>query len=475
MHDHHPGWRPLLAWLADHGTDLAHHVHSEARAVEFGYGLFALKDLPPSTPLLTIPAAALLNSITLAPHYQKANPQLSSVQIISLHLLLHRPSAGKSSLDPLFGPYISVLPVNFDTHPLAWYWKRRRGADSPGIWLLDQLTPFVKRDLERIANTFQADWERVRSYLRKRPDVLKTATNPNAQRLLSDPESVDDDYLWAWLNVNTRCIYYRIKETKSDPDNLTLCPILDFANHSSVEPSMIPRAFSADIWDMAPSKNAAEEMVLVSPSQKTVRAAEQFYLRYGYHSNEFLFVEYGFSSAISEQGILRGDEHNDIDASPVVEDLFKSQGDLGEWMKERLLEEGYWGGWTLHSAPAPAHPSYRLITALRLYHAFPAGAAKLESTTDSEAILDVWRGVVSGERASISDENEALWRETLLQLCQKIEGEAASRVASLPSLAKSRDDDGTVEAMLPCIISLWNEEKYIARAVLQSIRDDVSF
>ena len=104
-------------------------------------------------------------------------------------------------------------------------------------------------------------------------------------------------------------------------------------------------------------------------------------------------------------------------------------------------------GWTLHSAPAPAHPSYRLITALRLYHAFPAGAGKLESNTDSEATLDMWRGVVNGERASVSDENEALCRETLFQLCQKIEEEAARRIASLASLAKARDDE-TVEESL---------------------------
>lgn len=99
----------------------------------------------------------------------------------------------------------------------------------------------------------------------------------------------------------------------------------------------------------------------------------------------------------------------------------------------------------------------------------------MESITDREATLDVWREVVNGERASISDENEAVWRETLLQLCQKIEEEAASRIASLASLAQGRDDGGAVEAMLPCIISLWDEEKYVAKAVLQSIRDDVSF
>jgi hypothetical protein len=114
-------------------------------------------------------------------------------------------------------------------------------------------------------------------------------------------------------------------------------------NHSSIEPNVIPRAFSADIWDMAPSKNAAEDMVLMSPSQKTVLAGEELYLRYGYHSNQFLFVEYGFSNAVSEQGVLCGDEQSDVDVTPVVEDLFKSRGEFGEWMKERLLEEGYWG------------------------------------------------------------------------------------------------------------------------------------
>lgn len=133
-------------------------------------------------------------------------------------------------------------------------------------------------------------------------------------------------------------------------------------------------------------------------------------------------------------------------------------------------------GWTLHSAPAPAHPSYRLITALRLYHTFPAGVEAPENTTSSEALLDVWRGVVNGEHASISDENEALWRETLLQLCQKIADTAASRAVALLSSPMTKDDgDGAVKGMLPCVVSLWNEEMYVARAVSQSIRRDVSF
>lgn len=123
--------------------------------------MFALNDVLPSTPLFKIPASALLNSITLTPHYPEAKPRLSGVQIVSLHLLLHRPRDGVSG-DPLFGPYIAILPTNFDEHPLTWHRKRRWGQ---GSWLLERLPPFVKRDVERIAKAFGSDWKRIQSYL----------------------------------------------------------------------------------------------------------------------------------------------------------------------------------------------------------------------------------------------------------------------------------------------------------------------
>lgn len=157
-----------------------------------GYGMLAVQDIAPLTPLFTIPATALLNIHTLSPHYTPkfkngtATAPLSSVQIISLHLLLHRPAAISSSgrspgtdttatpEDPLFGPYIAILPSEFNAHPLVWYRRRLRPRDTespaaaasqPGDWLLDHLPPFVRRDLERIAKTWEADWKRVRGFV----------------------------------------------------------------------------------------------------------------------------------------------------------------------------------------------------------------------------------------------------------------------------------------------------------------------
>ena len=39
-------------------------------------------------------------------------------------------------------------------------------------------------------------------------------------------------FMWSDTTaVNTRSVYHWLKKEKSDPDNLSLCPILDLANH----------------------------------------------------------------------------------------------------------------------------------------------------------------------------------------------------------------------------------------------------
>lgn len=130
-----------------------------------GYGLFALATIPPSTPLFAIPASALLNVATLSPHYPLAR-KMTAVQLISLHLLLHRPEEHLDSLDPLFGPYISILPRNFDSHPLTWYWKRDKSLTiEPTEDLLGDLPISVMHGLDDLAVRFYADWNIVQQYL----------------------------------------------------------------------------------------------------------------------------------------------------------------------------------------------------------------------------------------------------------------------------------------------------------------------
>jgi len=182
MNTDHPGWGALVDWLVSHGMNkeklqvIARSSPGElfegasTRGLTFcsgaGYGLFATGSIEPSTPLFSIPAAALLNSLTLAPHYPAARPKLSCTQIVSLHLLLHRPLDNISN-DPLFGPYISVLPRDFESHPLTWLWKedqRGRGTTIESR-LLDVISPRILTKLNKMFGLFKSDWDSILGYL----------------------------------------------------------------------------------------------------------------------------------------------------------------------------------------------------------------------------------------------------------------------------------------------------------------------
>ena len=173
----------LLQWLSTHGMD--DNIPVEPRLVPgsflrtvarylfsnhftgAGYGLFAKTLIEPSSVLFTIPSSALLNSLTLSPHYPQTHPKLTCTQYISLHLYLHRPVSGHQSRDPLFGPYISVLPAKFDSHPLTWLWRQKQGRTDSNfeIQLLDALPSQIMLKLNRILGLFNKDLSRIQDYL----------------------------------------------------------------------------------------------------------------------------------------------------------------------------------------------------------------------------------------------------------------------------------------------------------------------
>ena len=171
----------------------------------------------------------------------------------------------------------------------------------------------------------------------------------------------EEDYLWAWLigqlplfqiyrlqsyvlgQVNTRCIYHRLAETRSNPNNLTLCPILDFANHTYVEKVAYPGTTWAERFDTGPSatRKFGENFVLLSPSTSTVVAGEQLFLRYGMHPNSTLFAEYGFVNEVDWHNLPESFP-SEVEIDSYMETLFEKRCELGSFMKEVLLEEGYW-------------------------------------------------------------------------------------------------------------------------------------
>ncbi len=133
-----------------------------------GYGLFATETIEPCTTLLSIPSKALLNSLTLAPHYPASRPKLSCNQFVSLHLMLHRPPNNNSQSDDLlYGPFISVLPREFDSHPLTWLWKEHGQSQRAVLetQLLDVLPGHIVTKLNKMYGLFTSDWKRIKDYL----------------------------------------------------------------------------------------------------------------------------------------------------------------------------------------------------------------------------------------------------------------------------------------------------------------------
>lgn len=103
---------------------------------------------------------------TLGPLYP-GSKRLSAHQLISLHLYLHRPpddSAG--SADSLFGPFISILPREFDSHPLTWLVHKNLGDENELESIFLALLPRSTRSvLDALAGRLERDSDAVTQYL----------------------------------------------------------------------------------------------------------------------------------------------------------------------------------------------------------------------------------------------------------------------------------------------------------------------
>ena len=141
--------------------------------------------------------------------------------------------------------------------------------------------------------------------------------------------------------VNTRCIFYRIRANRADPDNFTLCPVLDFANHSNGGSCIFP-VVDSGIWSVV-SKKPLKHFTFFGPSQEAIPEGQELFLQYGDHSNSFLFAEYGFVNEVPDGATKGGAYAGQVDVQELVEELFAEWGPVGIRMKSALQDEGYWG------------------------------------------------------------------------------------------------------------------------------------
>ncbi|KAG0707784.1 hypothetical protein DFH29DRAFT_597776 [Suillus ampliporus] len=456
-------WSKLMTWLRIHGMktgadDLLVECKETPTA---GNGLFARTSCPPSSLLFGVPPQVLMNIRTLKSlHPTSGSTPLTAIQMISLHLYINRPRGSEDSPDPRYGPYISTLPREFDSHPLTWLVRSKSDMESGDVPLLSYLPPSVRASLIKLHDRFCQDWAAVRAYLTANSYICS-----KYDAYLDDVNDSTSNYIWAWLNVNTRCIFYRLKSSKEDPDNLTLCPILDFANHTSIGSHMTLVPSEADIWDTAPVKSIGKGFRFLSPADASLQEGEEVFLTYGGHPNRTLFVEYGFvNKSLGEAEIVDGE----VDVQDVVESLILDHKS-GAFVKSVLEDEGYWGDWTLYCSAESAQPSWRAITALRLHHLV------VSNNTIHDNAIQPWRDVIAGKQEMISDGNEIAWKQSLIAICDTLIARAQASLHSLKSdgAEEHSSSNGWLPWMRENIRTLWREELLVAVVVKQrALRGD---
>ncbi|KAI0646989.1 SET domain-containing protein [Trametes meyenii] len=469
-------WERLLKWLSQkHGMD-TDSLRVEPKEIPgAGRGLVATETIPPSAMLFKVPAAALMNVKTMSPLYPNIRPgKLSGIQLVSMHLLLHKPAGDNDSLDDAFGPYMSTLPRDFSSHPLSWFVRRQLGTEDPRTsYLLDHIPPGTWQSVIKLSERFWKDWEAVADVVKDSPSVLARSTRQELRAAKGiETERLLLDYLWAWLNVNTRCIFYRTRHRRSDPDNFTLCPILDFANHGVGRTQIFP-VINSEAWGAPAPLAKAEPYAFFGSSDQTVAKGEELLLKYGSHSNNFLFTEYGFVNALSEGSVLNGDQSGEVDVQDLVEELLEKAGPAKDAIKKTLECSQYWGEWTLDRSSTSAAPSWRLIAALRLICALEGLSEN--ATLGQDMAIQSWKDVTNGIRNQISPENETKWRGTLTRMCEVLRDRARENVVALGTVQSPQDGPGWLHWMQDNVRTLWREQSEVAKAVLAGLHAGEEF
>jgi hypothetical protein len=142
--------------------------------------------------------------------------------------------------------------------------------------------------------------------------------------------------------VNTRCLYDDLGLDKDN--NMSLCPVFDFANHAWMEPTMEPvrPAESSIRQRCSPGEDCNTDIVCAS-CDKGIARDQEVTLRYGWHANRTLFVEYGFTNPITSEGLMSGAYPGEVNVQDIISDWLDCRGETGSFVKRTLDTEGYWG------------------------------------------------------------------------------------------------------------------------------------
>ncbi|KUI59864.1 Ribosomal lysine N-methyltransferase set11 [Cytospora mali] len=402
----------LLAWADSIGVKIK--SIRPMRISGRGFGIVATENIPKDTEILTTPVAALRTKDTVHPSITKSLPK-----DITIHGLLAAELAlDKSANSTKYAKWQAVVPSREDIQqsmPLTW----------PEA--LQTLLPTAARQLlEKQRVKFERDWANV------------SATFPiegKGQAGKVEAECTRDEYLYAWLLVNTRTFYFVTPKTEKLPkeDHMVLQPVADLFNHTD-----------RDGCHVAFDHTESFTFTTTRPYEK----GEEVHISYGRHSNDFLLVEYGF--------VLEKNEWDEVcldDA--VLPALTKRQ-------KEELDDVGFLGNYVLDRDTV----CHRTQVAVRIL----AVTGKYGGLA-----MDTWRKFVNG--LDDGEGSQGRVDALLVNLLEKYEASIKGKVKDLKKLKFEKDEDGDDaedlnESRRDLLLARWGQIRKLVRATVERLEKD---
>jgi len=138
---------------------------------------------------------------------------------------------------------------------------------------------------------------------------------------------------------------------------------------------------------------------------------------------------------------------------------------------------------TLHTHPAPAQPSHRLLPALRLLHT-PIPAKTVDAYVEQpyfpaqsySLVLADWLETLTGMKETMSEEVERNVKQSLLDLCEMVERDAEEGLLSLRTKrSRLRDSTEGSNEGLDAVERLWESQQRVGRLVASSVHAGTAF
>ncbi|KAL0073897.1 hypothetical protein F4703DRAFT_1894784 [Phycomyces blakesleeanus] len=376
-----------------------------------GRGMMAMSPIEAGEVIVSVPRRFLITNKSLMAIY--GPHPLSTHQLLALHLVLLC-----RDRESWWEPYTSLLPSHFSTMPVKYPTELQNH-------LPHSLTEQVAQQKHKIEEDFVA----AAKFFNSKRDSLQ-----------SQEPILYEEYEWAWLCVNTRCIHLKTADATAKGGNMALAPMLDFLNH----------AWDAKIQSDFNIKNQCFEIKTLVPYAK----GEQVFISYGPHDNLAILKEYGF--------VVPDNVFNYIQLDDEVWSLFDDmETPEGAIIKKQILEgAGYSGDYSIKKGDV----SFRLLCALRLLALEGAGRPGF-----NRRVMQ-WNDVVMGQTERISADNERRVMIMLQSICGQVHEEAAREVEELEEIMNN-NSPGMHPFAVRFLHSTWNETKAIASEMLIEIEE----